>query len=387
MQIPSLPPEPGASATIPIGIAVVMMLLCLVVGFVLGTRGRQIAASAKLIAHAVRTFTIKIPGATSLLGPSTSSDEGEEREEEEQGTSTPELEDYLNPTDDDPTLNDHPDVQLNPVILHRIKRAKAELREAQRRAALLSEGFGENEVEDRMGTEAAVGGVGGGRQNPLALLISVGARVEAAVGGSSAEHQQLLDRRRLQRNVNAFLSKADGIDKYASASQGVLRRQGQGRGQTASDVSRETALHRFGGNAFLRDEANVKIAKDARSRYRRFKVLNPNFGRDHRRRGGLDQPKGLTRKRGGAVTGAGGGSDRGNEGGNTLLDAGALAMLQAEFEDGQDGDNWIGDNEDGDFDGDDGDFDGDFIDDLGDDFTDDADDDALFAEFDGERDA
>ena len=284
------------------------------VGFIIGTRGRQIVAALKVTGQAVRSFTIKIPQAASVLGQSTAGDDddGGEKDEAEEDDKELEIADFFNPADGDVSLADHPDIHLSPVMLYQIKKSKEELRIAQRRAALLAEGFDETEVDERMQMEAMAGGGGGGaRANPLALLISVGARVEATAGGSSAEAAQLQERRRLQRNVDQFLLRATGVEKYKP------EKEQHGRVKSASEVARETALHPVGGLSRKIAETNIPRAKQARNLLRVWHEANE-------KQMAREQPKkGMQRERAGA----------GDVGGGGLLDAASLAELQAEFAD------------------------------------------------------
>jgi len=269
-------------------LAVVLMLFCLVIGvvlgFLIGTRGRQIAAAVMSVPMALRHFSFKIPeGDTSVLGQQTNKDDGEDGDDNEREDGADEedgldLEALLQPVEADQALADHPDVTFNPVVTYKIKRSKEQARTAQRRAALLAEGMDPNEVDERMEIEQTSGGGGGGaRQNPLALLVSVGARVEPTAGGSSQEHVQMMERRRLQRNVDAYLQKSEGVEKFRSDKTATTSGRDPvtgGRVKTAHDVARETYVHRFGGAQQTRLSANVKVAKHARVLYRRWKKVH-----------------------------------------------------------------------------------------------------------------
>lgn len=306
------------------------------------------AAAAKLMAQAFTSITVKIPQAATMMGKSTAGDDGEEKDNEEEDDHAPELDDFFAQADASPELTDHPDVYVNPVVTYRIKRAKKELREARRRAELLAEGFDESEVDERMAIEGESGGTGGGRANALALLISVGARVEPPSGGQSQEHQQRLDRRRLQRNVDQFLFKNDGVEKYQTEKETAkLDRSGR-RIASAAEVARETGVHRFGGDSYKRELQRVPTAKNARNIYRQWKASPAGKAfeqqlkesrKSSRASTGDSQPKGLTRQRAGGATADTAGMDQ----------ASMLAQLQAEFEgdEGEEGD--FAEGEEGDF--------------------------------------
>ena len=140
-----------------------------------------------------------------------------------------------------------------------------------RRAALIAEGLPANEVEHIMGAEAVSGGAGGGRQNALATLVAMGARVEATAGGQDAEHARLQERKRLQRSVDAFLQKHQGVEKFQTDGVEVHAREKLGvRIRSAHEVARETEITRVGGTAFARSVANLERAREARDRYRQW---------------------------------------------------------------------------------------------------------------------
>lgn len=257
------------------GLSVALMLVCLLIGFLLGTRGRQIVAAIKAAGQAIKSLSFKIPMPASLMGQSQTQgeDDGEKNEEDETDENEIGIDDFIQPSDADNGLNDHPDIHLSPVLLYKIKRSKEELRAQQRRAALLAEGFDEGEVEERMALEKETGGGGGGRANPLALLISVGARVEATAGGDSAEAAKVQERRRLQRNVDQFLLRVDGIEKFRADEKD--EKVHIGRVKTAFEVARETAIRPIGGPAREREVANLHRAKDARNLLREWQKQNP----------------------------------------------------------------------------------------------------------------
>ena len=265
------------------GVVAAIAVVCLIIGFILGTRGRQIVASAMVMGSALKTCMVRIPEAASIMGQQTNKEddggENDEMEGEEDGDEDQlKLEDLIQPAENDPALSDHPDVKLNPVIMYKIKRSKEEMRVQQRRAALLAEGLTASEVEERMEIEA-VSGTGGGsgqKTNPLALLVSLGARVEASAGGGSQEAVQMQERRRLQRNVDAYLQKAEGIEKFRSEKMHAARDPiSGGRLKTAHEIAKDTGVSTYGGGGYKRAKHNVHVAKDARNIYRRWKASNP----------------------------------------------------------------------------------------------------------------
>jgi hypothetical protein len=246
-------------------VTVPLLLVALIIGFLLGTRARQLAASLKMVGKAMTSLTIKIPAAAS--GPSIGADEDVDKEDLDD--KPPDLVDYLNTT---PTgMDDNPDLTLNPILMYQIKKAKEEAREAKRIAALANEGLTEDEIAERILAGVDVGGDAAGvRQNALAVLVNAGARVLPVASGDGAENQLIQERRRLLRTVDVHLSKNLGIDTAKAR-----LKQGVKRVKDAYDVARETSLQPVGGETALRSKANIRIAKEARNIFREWLRLHP----------------------------------------------------------------------------------------------------------------
>ena len=320
---------------------IITAIVCLLVGFLIGTRARQIAASAKTLTSAFLHFSFKIPeGEASIIGKQDDDNGGEddEKEEAEEGNANvDELDAFIQPADTDSTLQDHPDLTVNPVMTYKIKRAKDEARAMQRRLALIAEGFDEKEVDERMEIEGAGGGGGGGgKQNALATLIAVGANVEGKRGGASEENALLQERRRLQRNVDAYLKTSEGIEKFKGDAKpsgaGKARDATGGRIKTASEVATETSHSRFGGEQYRRFSTNPKVARDGRFVLKRWGKANAHL-----------LPEEEKVHRGG---GAGGG-DGGGAAALDLLDANTIAALEAELKEDEEGEEGEEDDDEG----------------------------------------
>jgi hypothetical protein len=294
------------------GIAAALLVVGLLLGFIAGTRARQIVASLTALGDAIKkAFSWLIPESEKALvgAPPTpplpsartagltyrrtwptltptpvwfvlalstgttvsQSDGANDDEKDEDDDDTPaalELDDMLQPCDTDPILAEHPDVLLNPVMLYHIKRAKDEARVAQRRQSLSIEGLTDDEIDRQMHAEDNGGGGGGGKMNALALLISVGARVEPSAGGNSAEAAAMQARKRMQRNVDAFLQRHAGIAKYQPPvvnSRRSARHASMGaRRQAASEVALSTANIPHGGEQRQRELHEAARAKLSR---------------------------------------------------------------------------------------------------------------------------
>ena len=102
-------------------------------------------------------------------------------------------------------LDDHPDIELSPVFMYNIKKAKEAQRAEAQRQSLLAEGMTADEVDERMSQMGASGGAPA-VASPLAILIAVGARTEATKGKTSEEMLKKQDIRRKQRNIEVYLN-------------------------------------------------------------------------------------------------------------------------------------------------------------------------------------
>ena len=173
-----------------VGIALFMFLL----GFVVGARTRQIVAKVKAIGKAVLSLNLLLKikdAAANGMDSAEATNDGEEDELEEENKKDKDLEDeFLEDflmNDEDTGLDDHPDVDINPVMMFNIKKAKELARAETQRALMAAEGLSEEEINERMLMGDAGQGQGDMRPNALAVLIAAGARVEAAKGATSEE--------------------------------------------------------------------------------------------------------------------------------------------------------------------------------------------------------
>ena len=143
----------------------------------------------------------------------------------------------------------------------------------RQREALAAEGLTEDEIEDRIAGGGGGGaGVGEARPNALALLISVGARVEPATGASSdKEAIKKKEMQRTQRNINAFLSKTYDIEMKSKPTKSEDATS-KGNKKNAYDVARDTKINPVGGPTAKRAINSVLQAKAARRVYRANKT-------------------------------------------------------------------------------------------------------------------
>ena len=195
------------------GVAVAFLLVGMILGFLLGTRGRQLAQSAKAMAmNMPAIWSFKIPP----KAEESNDDEGKDENEALGGGDDERPDDILEEfmaRGIENGLDDHPDLEINPVIMYQIKIAKEAKRMEMARAALRDEGMTEEEVEERM-LLASMGGanpVSAGKPSAFQVLIDAGARFSSVSSGSN-EAALIQERKRQVRTIGVFLEKERGID-------------------------------------------------------------------------------------------------------------------------------------------------------------------------------
>jgi len=323
-------------------------LVMLIVGFLLGTRGRQIAQSLKHLGEAIRSITVRIPKTLDADAAAAAAAGADDNDVEDEGPSAAAdlMDEFLSV--EQTGLDDHPDVLVNPVLLYQIRLEKDRQRALKRRDELKrllgdTDGMSAEEIETRMAEQELAGGaVGPGdvKQNALALLISVGARV-TSMRSDSNEAMAAAERRRLNKNIDVYLQKALDVEirkePKAGEKEAVKTKKKNREGlrlQTAYEVARETeyrAHHVHDGQ--VRAKHNLAVAKDSRTILRDFEVKR----RVQRARDGdaddesedSDGNTGENKKKG---------LQRGRAGGGAMPTASDIAQLALEFEGDEDGD-------------------------------------------------
>ena len=254
-----------------------MMLAGFIAGFLVGARSRQIVAKLKVVGKAVLSLQmlLKIKEAAAGLEDAEAMAEGDDDDDEGDGKKEEEhpLDDFLN-VDSSEGLDDHHELELSPVMMYQIKKAKDEERKEKLRANLIAEGMTAEEADERLMLASEMGGnIGDGKPNALSVLIAAGARVEAVKGATSEDMQKKIEMRRKQRNVAVFLQRKYEIEIKAPAlkdgGDGVRLKGNQ---KTAYDVARETKLQPFGGKGYARELRRIEQAKSARKVWRVWKV-------------------------------------------------------------------------------------------------------------------
>ena len=113
-----------------------------------------------------------------------------------------------------------------------------------------------------------MGAIAEARANPLALLISVGARVEPPTGAKNDQEAQIKNElRRKQRNITVFLSKTLDIEPKAKPSSDAAPSKG-GKKKNAYEVAKDTKIHPVGGEREIRVQRATRQAKSARKLFR-----------------------------------------------------------------------------------------------------------------------
>jgi len=211
-------------------------------------------------------------------------DEGEEdAEREDEAAAAQALEDvddFLN-SDQIPGMDDHAELEFNPIINYKIKIAKEEARKEQRRAQLIAEGYD----PDEMGDEHAMAAVGGGKQNALATLVAVGARVKPMAGAMNAEAVAREDRRRTLRTIDAYLAKTYEADVARVATQ---PKPGAAKKLSALDAAKISETKRAGADVDARFEGIINVVKHARTQLRDINTKRPLEVHQVTRSSGID---------------------------------------------------------------------------------------------------
>jgi len=292
---PSLAPPPGEApaceaeaGALGMGIVAAIAVLCIALGFLLGTRARQLLASAKLILQAFKYMRgIKIPADDGADDDGAKDGDDDMDQEDESGSDL--LEAFLT-TDAEALLDDHQDMTINPVLMYQIRvaadRRKEEQRNMERRKALEAEGLDAAAIEQQLLEMAESGAMPSGavaqKACALNVLIEAGARVTALASSGGAEAAVKEERKRQQRSVEFYLR---GRDVAVEKDKAKTRNAKGMHLKTASEVARDSEHARVGGSTFERAVRNLPIAKAGRNILRDY---NERLLADKARRGEED---------------------------------------------------------------------------------------------------
>lgn len=323
--------------------AVISGIICLIIGFIIGTRARQMSEALKAVGSLLKRvpFTLQI---------SKAEEEGKAEEVEADGDEEADVdpEEILDPfLSTELGLDIHPDLVISPIMMYHIKMAKERLREQQRMAQLeemkqqlIAEGLSEAQADERVAFEAESGTmISGGKQSALAVLIQAGARVTPTGNRDSQEQTILNDMRRQKKNVEVYLSKQHDIDVTMTKPEERSKRVGlEGTRMGPLEMAVSTAKTPVGGPMARRSAEMVETARSGRLRLASAvandKVLAEKLhdfklgAKANARRASRKLPP-KDRRQAAQLEGAGAGG---------LLDADSLAQLMAEAEqDGEEG--------------------------------------------------
>lgn len=319
-------------------LAIALLFVGLFLGFLVGARAKVLTALRQL-GKAVRSFVLKIVQEASSSSSSSSKDSansassgGEDDsklEEELRGEiDLSDVAGFLNMAEE-PGLDDHPDLYMSPIVLYQIKKHKEEQLQQQRKNFLAAEGHTEEEIEEMMAAGVKAGGEAtAARANPLALLISVGARVEAVRKKDNSDALARVERRRMQKTIDVFLNKTRDI--AVKREDQKLRTERGARIKTANEAAKEILKDDEDAGKAFRLNRNVAAAKMAREQYRYWKATaKPTYVYNEENDEGSDGDEPTFTKSKKKDAGGGGGGLWGKVRGG--IDVSALARLQAEY--------------------------------------------------------
>ena len=168
-----------------------------------------------------------------------------------------------------PGIDDNPECEFNPVWEYKIKRQKELDRIEFMRKRAEEEGF---DLDEDGGGDG--GGAGAGRQNALATLVQVGARVTSVLNKDNAAAQAAKDMRRKMKNIETFLVKQMDVDiQTTKAEKG--KRMEVNRKLTAYEKAMDTKKHPAGADAL--SDVGVTAAKFGRGQLKEIARQRPEL--------------------------------------------------------------------------------------------------------------
>jgi hypothetical protein len=256
-----------AADGMPMGVLIGVALACLLLGFVVGTRGRRMLAAVRAVASAIAKALAAAMQGQQAESSDAGADAGDNDVEADEGEETKmdlDLNDFLSI---EPGLDLHPELEMNPVIMWQLKLAKEEARHDQVIKALQAEGLDEDEINARL-MNAEMGGGGGAhiKQSALQVLVENGARTTSTAQGKNAEQAAMDNLRRQRRNVDVFLAKQYGVDTtFAKVDAKQKRVESRDQHVSAAEKAADTGLNPYGGEQLKRSKMVVGMAMQARA--------------------------------------------------------------------------------------------------------------------------
>ena len=292
-----------------------LCLLSLVLGFLLGTRSRQLVASVKMLPRAVFSLAaLSIPAnEDSDIG-----NDNDDMTKEDEPSHKAGIEDFLS-LSSDTGFEDFADAVFNPILLYQVKLAREALREKQRAEQLESMGSDPN--------TSVVLAESTSQQNALAVLVSVGARVLPVMAAEDVHSAALKEQKRQQRNIDSYLNRDMGVETRF-----LLPGKKGFRSKSAFEVANATKIVPYGGHSYERLVQNLTTAKESRNVLREWLRKNPHKNQPPEADDNEEDTELMTIKR-----------KQGLVGGGNAIDPNMLAMIAAEFDDN--GIEWGGEEE------------------------------------------
>jgi len=176
------------------------------------------------------------------------------------------LQEFMN-LEQNPGIDDNPEMEFNPIFDYLIKRQKELDRIEFLRKRAEEEGTTLEELN-----ETAV--APGQRQNALATLISVGARVTPMFNAESAAAIAQKEARRRAKNIETYLTKTCEVD-CATFKRDDKKRMGGKKVMSAYEKALSTQENRVDG---VRAKVEITAAKHSRDQLREQLRLNPHLG-------------------------------------------------------------------------------------------------------------
>jgi len=176
------------------------------------------------------------------------------------------LQEFMN-LEQNPGIDDNPEMEFNPIFDYLIRRQKELDRIEFLRKRAEEEGTTLEELN-----ETAV--APGQRQNALATLISVGARVTPMFNAESAAAIAQKEARRRAKNIETYLTKTCEVD-CATFKRDDKKRMGGKKVMSAYEKALSTQENRVDG---VRAKVEITAAKHSRDQLREQLRLNPHLG-------------------------------------------------------------------------------------------------------------
>jgi hypothetical protein len=174
-------------------------------------------------------------------------------------------------------LDNHSDLSHNPVMLYEVKKAKDVARRERRKQQMIAEGMDEEDAEralldaENLALEHGTT-VSTGRQNAMAMLISVGARFTSA-RAEGVEAAAAEERKRATRSIESWLSKVREIDTRKKERKKSSTRK---NAMNALQMALATKKVPFGGDSMKLEIERIEMAKVGRN------LLRDTYGRAKR---------------------------------------------------------------------------------------------------------